>query len=91
MRIKSRKLGKFQVSYPLIAQMVNGTSNFQDVLKNFIIVKAEFLLAADAIEYVAYSETFDELSEGEVIPAYTLEIRYLKGASPILYEVTRQS
>ena len=91
MRIKSRKLGKYQLSYELLADIVNGTLDFKDVFKNFIVVKAEFLLASDSIEYIAYSEAFDTLAEGEIVPTYTIEIRHVKGVGPMLYNVKRVS
>lgn len=45
------------------------------VMSRCLIVRAEHNVIRDVIEYWAYSEMFDKLDEGYLIPEYTLTVK----------------
>jgi hypothetical protein len=45
------------------------------VMSRCLIVRAELNVIMDVIEYWAYSEMFDKLDEGYLIPEYTLTVK----------------
>ena len=67
MGIKSRKAGRFSISF----DGINTDHEFvRQVMKEVIIIKAEIFYYMDAIEYTAISKHFDEVEQGSVIPEY---------------------
>ena len=67
----NNRVGKFKMSHRLLRADLD---NIRWVLSHFVIVRAESLYYDDTIEYVAYSELFDEIPEGEIIPEYEIII-----------------
>lgn len=47
----------------------------KDVLRDMIVVRAEMLYHTQAIEYVAMSDWFAPIPEGEVVPVYVFTMR----------------
>lgn len=66
-QFKSRRIGRFHLDCSLARE--NSTVS-KRVMGKCIILRAEAMLPADVIEYVAVSDHFRELEEGSMIPLY---------------------
>ena len=65
--VTSRRLGSFEITRDLIE---TGDTTVMRVMGKCIVVRAEYMFHTNSIEYIAYSEWFRSLSEGEVVPKY---------------------
>ena len=71
--MNKRQIGKFSIDRDILDKILNGEIlHFEDILKHFIIVKAEMDFASNSVEYYAYSNLFEELNIGHIVPYYTL-------------------
>jgi len=64
---RDRRIGRFRISMRLIERF---DTDVKRVMGQCIITRADYLFSCDAIEYVAISEHFRELDEGEIAPEY---------------------
>ena len=64
---KKRK-GKFLISKDLLESLDSEKLNL--LFKDILIVRAEMIFHLDQVEYYAYSEHFDEVDLGFVVPEY---------------------
>lgn len=71
-----RNLGKFYISDRVFQS--EGWENMQKYLSHFLIVRCEFLFCSQCFEYIAYSNLFDEIKEGEEPPEYDLDFKSTK-------------
>lgn len=76
-RIRGR-LGRFSISEPLIERILDGEQNAQAawcaVFGQVVVIEATRNFCKREIEYLAYSEQFDESPEGIEAPEYTVTI-----------------
>ena len=81
-----RKYGKFRIYR---ASLEQETAALFEVMSKVIVVKAEYALAIDAIDYTAYSEEFDEVELGIEVPEYLpiIYTRYGEDGEVIGYSV----
>ena len=63
------RIGKFTISYLYLQTNKN---DILTLMGNMIIVRAESLFHENVIEYIAYSELFDEIEQGLEIPSYII-------------------
>lgn len=63
----TRRLGRFRIAGVMLK---NRPVDVLRVMGKCIVVRAEYLYEADAIEYTAISEHFAPLPEGFVVPTY---------------------
>lgn len=70
-----RKIGRFQIPNDIIH---NDPKLAQRIMARCIVVRAEQLWERDAIEYVALSNSFEDVPANCVTPDYHIEIRTLK-------------
>jgi len=63
--------GRFYIANPILAYDID---IMREIMQRVVIVRAETLHMNDTIEYYAYSDHFDELEQGEVIPEYEVII-----------------
>lgn len=74
-----RRIGKFVIDRGLFDQAFNNeicTKDLQEILSNFLVVRAEMIFYRDSVEYHAYSTLFDVIPEGVDVPVYELQIEY---------------
>jgi hypothetical protein len=64
----ARRYGRFSISRSLLDMP---DLSAQAIMASCLVWRAEYLMYPDEIEYLAYSDHFRELSEGEVVPTYT--------------------
>jgi hypothetical protein len=75
MIIKKKKIGKFSIDGSLIEGTINNRYiGLSDILNKFIIIRAEYLYHINAVEYIAYSELFEEVPELSAVPIYEIEL-----------------
>lgn len=67
MGINQKRRGKFMVSSEFLE---SAPTELQQIMANCIVVRCEFLHAENAFLYHAYSEMFDEVEAGVVVPQY---------------------
>jgi hypothetical protein len=66
--VKNRRLGKFYIT----GDYLDGFNpNVQQIMGQCVILRSEYMIHMDAIEYIAVSDKFDELEEGRKPPEYT--------------------
>lgn len=76
--IKNRK-GKFYIKFTDLNVELCGNGNIiQLIMGKVIIIRAESLFDREEIEYLAYSELFDEIKEGTVAPTYAIIVNTRK-------------
>jgi hypothetical protein len=81
-RASQRRVGKFQISDDIIDEQPQVA---RAVLSGLIVLRAEALHHAYAIEYIAAGDQFEPITLGEMVPMYTVSIRDLIGGK---YDVT---
>lgn len=72
--MKNRRYGRFTISGDWLEKLEDKPEWINIVFNGLIIFRAEHLYHMHAVEYVAYSEYFDLLDVGHIIPKYTLVI-----------------
>ncbi len=50
-------------------------SDVMEVMSRCIILRAEHYVMEDVIEYWAYSEMFDKIDEGYLVPEYKITVK----------------
>lgn len=65
--LQDRRRGRFQVGIHVINDAPEVVTQ---IMGQTIIVRAEAILAVDAIEYHAICEHFEELEDGMMVPEY---------------------
>lgn len=63
----SRKVGRFRVHSQLARDF---DTTLKRIMSRCIVVRAEQHFASDEIEYVAVSDLFREVKNGEIVPEY---------------------
>lgn len=90
-----RKYGKFSIHKELIDKAINNEvhrGDLQSILANFLILRAEMDFCSNSIEYIAFSDLFEEVEEGCISPSYTLFIAEIPAVGiPIEDGITRLS
>ena len=66
------RAGRFRFSTKLIESLSYNV--LIDIMKNFIIIKCDYIFHGKYIEYIAISHLFDEIEKGAVTPEYTIMI-----------------
>lgn len=72
-----RKYGKFSIHKELIDKAINNEvhmGDLQSILANFLILRAEMDFCSNSIEYIAFSDLFEEVEEWCISPSYRLLI-----------------
>lgn len=69
--MKSRKYGRIRISRKFI---VDAPATVQRIMGMGIVVRAEHMFVNDVIEYVMWSEEFDVIPDGHIIPEYEVLI-----------------
>jgi len=69
------KLGKFVISNSIL-QNINAHEDLMRLMGRMIVVRAEQQYHIDGIEFIAMSEYFRELSQGEAAPEYKFTFDY---------------
>lgn len=69
--VEERRLGRFNVPRIYIAKF---PEDVMEVLSKCLIVRAETLYHADAIEYIAFSEMFEPCEDGCEPPMYVADM-----------------
>lgn len=72
--MKSRRLGKFDISFQLVEESQWEVSLILSLL-GFIPIRVEAMYANNSFEYVGISDRFREVSPAEVIPIYEIEVQ----------------
>ena len=72
--MRHRNLGKIKISRNVIDNELGVVIKVFSILK-LIPVKTEWVYDADAVEYTAISDRFDELPENTIIPEYKIIIK----------------
>lgn len=67
--LTSRRYGRFQITFDIINSRPD---KVQEVMGNMIVVNAEPNYVEKSIVYVALSNIFEEVNEGQAIPDYNL-------------------
>ena len=81
------RIGKFRISHELIDLVKDGVL-LKSIMSNFLIVRAESIFAEGCIEYVAYSNLFEDLSDMGLIPMYGIWFKQV-GEDTILDKVEK--
>lgn len=79
----ARRLGRFHVSRCLLENWADGA--ILALFSNFVVVRAEVRYEFDSIEYLAFSELFEEVEQGIVPPLYEIQCHreFVAGLSPV--------
>lgn len=72
--MKSKRIGKFTLSLHLIE---NDPGAAHAVMCRCIVVRCEMMYATNTFYYIAVSDDFAEIAEGELIPEYFCVIKKL--------------
>lgn len=70
--MKDRRIGKFTISKHMIDEC---PLQVLAVMKDMIIIRAEFLYYSDEVEYVGIHPSFEVKPDGEVPRSYTADIK----------------
>jgi hypothetical protein len=70
-KIMSEQIGSFEINLEFIEKY---PELVRAIMRCCIILRAELMYHNKSIEYVATSPEFDEISEGEFIPRYMIDI-----------------
>ena len=70
-RTNKKRIGQFFIPRQAI---FNNQDDVLAIMQHVIVVRAEMHLNRDGVEYVGYSDLFDEIEEGLVAPHYTFTI-----------------
>lgn len=81
--MNKRNVGKFSVSCEFIFQDAEKMAAIFSLLK-IIPVRAEYMFHNETIEYIAISDKFEEVPEGNPVPEYTLTILTDKAGKEIV-------
>ena len=77
----SQRIGKFRVSAHIIANS-NREDNNRDFLHllfgRCIIIQAGYNFEHDAFEYLAFSDLFEEITPGALIPYYLIDVENME-------------
>jgi len=65
--MKPRRIGRFFIEWPLIER---SPEVVRQVMAQCIVIRAELLGANHAVEYVAFSDSFDPVEHGSLVPEY---------------------
>ncbi len=65
------KLGRFKVSEEFIRR---DWRSLLQLFANFVIVDAKWNFATRSVEYLAFSELFEEIEDGVEAPDYAIEV-----------------
>lgn len=76
--MKNRRLGKIRISREMIDHDLKDIVDIFAIMK-FVPVRAEFLYCYNEIEYIAISDRFEVVLEGDIIPEYTIDVTYENG------------
>jgi hypothetical protein len=72
------KVGKFRISSELVHGAAEGKDNFREairmIMEKVIILEADFHYYNNSFEYIAYSEEFEPVKEGVIVPEYYVVI-----------------
>ena len=68
---RNRRLGKIKISNHMMEKEPQLMANI--VMRDCIVLSANYLLHEENMEYVIYSPEFDVLDESDVIPEYHCE------------------
>lgn len=77
------RLGRFEVSTELIREF--GTK-ISPLFKDVIVTRAEGLWHKGTIEYIGFSDKFEPVLEGEVIPSYRVMVYNIEGRMEFSFE-----
>ena len=70
-----KRFGRFRLADIYLVQNHYAVSQ---VMQNVIVLRAEHLMAERCVEYVAWSEMFEIVPDGVMIPFYEVEMDGLK-------------
>ena len=72
-----RRIGKFSIDNSVIRMYLDGAVIGLDknVFSNFVIVRAEYRFESERVEYIAYSNLFEEVHECCQAPRYHLKLK----------------
>ena len=76
--MKNRRLGKISISREMIDHDLKDVIDVFAIMK-LIPVRAEFMYCSNDVEYVAISERFEVVPEGNMIPEYAVDVTYENG------------
>jgi len=68
---QERRLGKFVIHRSLIVDDTRGVM-LREIMGRMLVIRAELMMDSDNVEYVAFSDLFDPLGEGEKVPWYAI-------------------
>jgi hypothetical protein len=77
------KRGRFSITRMILLQQ---PEVLLAVMSHMLIVRAESMFDSDKIEYIAYSNLFDTISESEPTPSYTIIIAETKDGPKVTAE-----
>lgn len=67
-----RRLGTFSIEHDIVKEHVGV---FALVMGSVLVTRAESMFSSGVIEYCGMCPQFDVVAEGEVIPAYEIEVQ----------------
>lgn len=68
--MKKHRIGKFIVSNTVFKEMYEKEIS---IFNHFYIINCEYAVYLDVFEYTAYSNLFDEIEDGSIIPYYNIK------------------
>lgn len=70
--IANRRIGQFSLSRDMLEYA--SAQQCQQLFSHFIIVRAEYMMLSNRIEYQAYSHLFDSVPPAIIVPVYEIMI-----------------
>lgn len=67
-----RNIGKISVDRNLMMDVISG--KVPNIFRDFIMVKCDHDFLRYTYDFIAHSELFDMIEDGEIIPTYTLSV-----------------
>ena len=87
MHFQEKRLGRFRITPCAMTMFGTKMEDMLALMGNFVVVRAEYLYAEDAMDYVAWSPLFDIVAEGEEYPLY--KITFTTRESGVDFDVER--
>ncbi len=75
---QNRRIGKFFIQFHMID---SGWKNLVPIMSHVVVISARALYERNAIEYVAFSDLFDEVDPSIETPEYTTVLTMLRDGS----------